>query len=1001
MKKVSIRFLVVALAIIVFLQLRGPATASSTLTNPGFETGDFTGWTVYVPTGGSADVVTSHYSPLSSDPAYYPDYQNVQDAETTYCPMTGTYFALLKTDGPGSYTSLTQTFSIYAGETISGWAFFDNGGYIYSDGFAYNDNASVRILDSAGNVVATPWYRDCATVGSFWDGPWELWSWTATSSGTYTLEYRVANDIDSIYDSWAGFDGVGPIIMDTTAPVVTITSPVDGLITNQNVTLSYTVTDDVSAPEDMSVVGPASGTTHSSEGSYDITITATDEAGNSGSASVSFFIDKTAPTITITGPVAGYYNTDQTVTWTVTDMNLDTVTASHPSPTTFSTDGTYQVTVSATDLAGNSNSTSSAQFVIDKTPPTITINAPLDDAYYTTSSLPAADYTVTDNLDPSPSVSQSGWSDAEGPHTMTVTATDAAGNTATASVSYTVDNTAPISTVTLIGHQEGTNPVEISETTEFQLTATDNPIGAASGVASIEYYIDSGAWITYTGPFTYDVLGDHWVYFRSTDSVGNVETTQTLFFTREPTVEFPSITDEQGNPIDVTITFEQDGSVVATTDGSSEVVLDEEAIYDITIEAPSEDAKIILEDASITADSDISITVDEEANPTHNFDVLVDDAFLKDLAIEISGITASSYTIVITYNQDELDSAGIVDNLYASLWKYDLSTDIWNQIDPANVSDPVSVDPGPPEVFGVTATLDHLCNIAFVFESPELNLEICTGNTQISAGETAEYTVFLENFGAGRANNIDLALTLPMDVVFVSSTISPVWELMDELTSTYHWQWDLMEPGESITFYITVRTSLLFYEGEFFVTTGAVEYYGPTFQDFYQETAQSNEIWIISVKPSGELRTIGLWKHQVLALLDGKGRNQISEADMELYLDMILASTTLFDLNGDGDFSLEEAKEILAFKKADMGKRALQQLLAVYLNLAARAVNSDTEINMTLSDNIGLHQYDDLTTIGEAVQFAMNVLENEKSDLYEDVKDICEEINNGIVVIAK
>lgn len=72
--------------------------------------------------------------------------------------------------------------------------------------------------------------------------------------------------------------------------------------------------------------------------------------------------------ITIEGPSAGYYNTNQTVIWYVSDDNLDPdqVFASHPSGYTFSNDGTYQVTINASDFAGNTATVSSDEFVIDK-----------------------------------------------------------------------------------------------------------------------------------------------------------------------------------------------------------------------------------------------------------------------------------------------------------------------------------------------------------------------------------------------------------------------------------------------------------------------------------------------------------------------------------------------------------------------------------------------------------------------------------------------------------
>jgi PKD repeat protein len=154
------------------------------ISNPGFDTSDFSQWTVYIPPGGSANVVTTHNG----------------DMGMAYSPIDGSYFSLLKTDGPNSYTTVSQTFNTITGETISGWAAFDARDYM-----PYNDNACVQIIQG-GVVVATPWYSDVTIVGNYGDSPWEEWSWTASSSGIYTLEYRIANYGDSGVDSYAMFD---------------------------------------------------------------------------------------------------------------------------------------------------------------------------------------------------------------------------------------------------------------------------------------------------------------------------------------------------------------------------------------------------------------------------------------------------------------------------------------------------------------------------------------------------------------------------------------------------------------------------------------------------------------------------------------------------------------------------------------------------------------------------------------------------------------------------
>ncbi len=110
--------------------------------NAGFETGNLTGWA-----GSGAAVVTSHSTDLGA----------------TYTAPEGKFFA--RVEG-GCYTkSISQSFNVTAGQTITGSAAFDARDYI-----PYDDNA--RVATVMGAVTTTLWYQNIYAIGSFADTPW-------------------------------------------------------------------------------------------------------------------------------------------------------------------------------------------------------------------------------------------------------------------------------------------------------------------------------------------------------------------------------------------------------------------------------------------------------------------------------------------------------------------------------------------------------------------------------------------------------------------------------------------------------------------------------------------------------------------------------------------------------------------------------------------------------------------------------------------------------------
>ena len=105
----------------------------------------------------------------------------------------------------------------------------------------------------------------------------------------------------------------------------------------------------------------------------------------------------------------------------------------------------------------------------------------------------------------------------EGQHTLEWHSEDYAGNMENASfANLTVDNTPPS---TAISPATG----DFTNETQFNLTAAD----AGSGVDRIDYRIDGGAWIEYSGNFTLPA-GHHNIHYRAVDNLGNIENEKSI-----------------------------------------------------------------------------------------------------------------------------------------------------------------------------------------------------------------------------------------------------------------------------------------------------------------------------------------------------------------------------------------------------------------------------------------------------------------------------------------
>ena len=169
--------------------------------------------------------------------------------------------------------------------------------------------------------------------------------------------------------------------------------------------------------------------------------------------------DTTKPTVTITSPVDGTHvaqGADVTASFSCADeggSGLASCVGSTPNGGKLDTSklGEVTLTVTARDKAGNETVAQSTITVEDRTEPTVTLTTPAEGDVYERGEQVAADYSCADEANGSGldtcvgDVADGANVDTStlGEHSFTVTATDKAGNHASAVVHYTVVDVTP------------------------------------------------------------------------------------------------------------------------------------------------------------------------------------------------------------------------------------------------------------------------------------------------------------------------------------------------------------------------------------------------------------------------------------------------------------------------------------------------------------------------------------------------------------------------------
>ena len=362
--------------------------------------------------------------------------------------------------------------------------------------------------------------------------------------------------------------------VDATPPTVAITGGEPANPTSSSsAAFAFTASDPTQCKLDSGAFAPCispAGYVGLPDGSHTFTVKATDTAGNTAEDSYTWVVDTTAPTVAIVGGPAALSNTrSPSFTFTTTDPAQckldDGAFTACTSPMGYSNlpDGQHTFTLKAIDAAGNT-SQDALTWTIDATPPTVSIQtgpSGLTSSRSATFTFTASESTQC-RLDDGafvPCVSSASYDNlADGPHSFTVRATDAAQNTADAIRAWAVDATPPTVQIT------GDKPGDPTNSTSATFTFT------ASEASTFVCKLDAGVSAACTSPKGYSSLADgqHTFTLQATDAAGN---TNQVSYTWTVDSQAPTVA-ITGTPL--TATQSRSASFTFTADAPTQCRLD-------------------------------------------------------------------------------------------------------------------------------------------------------------------------------------------------------------------------------------------------------------------------------------------------------------------------------------------------------------------------------------------------------------------------------------------
>ena len=389
---------------------------------------------------------------------------------------------------------------------------------------------------------------------------------SANTVGDYTLTYSAS---DLAGNSTTNFRVVH--VTDTTPPVLSIQGQNPKTIEcgNNYNEPGVSASDTCAGTLTVTTTGTVDPTT---VGSYTLTYSATDPANNTVTGTrVVLVSDTTPPVVSVTGhntQTVECHNNFNDQGATASDTCSGTLTVATTGSVDQNTVGDYTLTYSATDVAGNSTSKTRTVSVVDTTPPTVTVNGQTSRTVECHHNFNDQGATATDDCSGTLTAVTTGSVDANtvGDYTLTYTATDVAGNSASNfRFVHVTDTTPPALSI------QGQNPKTVECHGNFNdpgVTASD----ACAGTLAV----------TTTGTVDPNTVGSYTLTYTATDPGNNtvsdirvvqvVDTTPptvTVTGPNEKTVECHHNFNDQGATASDTCAGTLDVTMTGTVDTST------------------------------------------------------------------------------------------------------------------------------------------------------------------------------------------------------------------------------------------------------------------------------------------------------------------------------------------------------------------------------------------------------------------------------------------------